>query len=67
MLGEFADRPLPPDGRRCDHVDYHHGHVVVATGPQRRFDQRVGGSEADESPTNLFWQRFERIAKKVAI
>ena len=43
MLGEFADRPLPPDGRGCDHVDYHHGHVIVATGPQRRFDQCVGG------------------------
>lgn len=27
----------------------------------------IGGSDADESSTNLFWQRFERIAKKVAI
>ena len=27
----------------------------------------IGGSMADETSTNLFWQRFGRIAKKVAI
>ena len=34
---------------------------------QAKGKSSIGGSEADESPTNLFWQRFERIAKKVAI
>ena len=27
----------------------------------------IGGSMADETSTNLFWQRFGRIAKKVAV
>lgn len=27
----------------------------------------LGGSMADETPTSLFWQRFGRIVRKVAI
>ena len=34
---------------------------------QAKGKSSIGGSMADETSTNLFWQRFGRIAKKVAI
>lgn len=34
---------------------------------QAKGKSSIGGSMADETSTNLFWQRFGRIAKKVAV